>query len=75
MSLKLGGEIYESSGETVADALVALPRPEKILGKGVLTIKSGKKTKEMLMFPRRLNRLFQKESLQRIQAKWLSMDL
>lgn len=75
ITLKLGEETFKGQGETVADALVSMPRPEKIMAKGILTISQGNLKREMLMFPQRLKRLFYNKHYQIIQAKWLGQGL
>lgn len=59
-SLKIGSEVIESKGETILEALAALPRPDKIFLKGVLTISQGDKKTEILLQPQRIKRLFYK---------------
>ena len=56
--LNMCGQIFESEGATALDAFKALPKPQKITNKGVLTISKGDKTKEMLLTVPRLKRLF-----------------
>jgi hypothetical protein len=75
ISLTLGDKNYTSSGTTALEALIALKHPEKIMGKGVVTLTQGDKTKTLLFYPQRLKRLFYNSKLQAIQAKQLAMLL
>ena len=75
ISLTLGDKTYTSKGATALDALTALKQPEKLMGKGILTLRQGEKTKTLLLYPQRLKRLFYNASFQAIQAKQLAMLL
>jgi hypothetical protein len=75
ISLKLGDKTYTSHGNTALDALISLPRPEKITGKGFLTITDGEKKKDMLFMPVRLKRLFYSPTFQAIQVKNLIIGM
>ena len=75
ISLNLGGKTIASSGNTLLDALVALPKPQKIVGKGILTITNGDMRSEQMFWPIRLKRLFYNKSFQIIQAKQLGLFL
>jgi len=71
VELYFGNKTYESSGDTIEAALRTLQKPQKILSKGVLTIKSGDRLFTRLYMPVQLRRLFYPLSLP-IQAKQLS---
>jgi hypothetical protein len=58
ISLKLGNEVYESSGETPLEALEKLPHPGKIFIKGILTLEGNGNKQEFPMAPVRVKRLF-----------------
>jgi hypothetical protein len=75
ITLTLGDKTYTSKGATALDALVALKQPEKIMGKGVVTLRQGDKMKTLLFYPQRLKRLFYNPSFQAIQAKQLAILL
>lgn len=75
ITVQLGDKILKGEGDTVAEALIAIPRPEKIMEKGIVTIRQGNLKKELLMFPIRLKRLFYNKNFQVIQAKWLGAGL
>lgn len=74
-SLKLGDKVYTGKGNTAADALVALQRPEKITATGFLTVHYGNTAKTFRMMPTRLKRLFYNPTFQRIQAKQFEIGL
>lgn len=73
ISLQLGDRKYEGSGATAHEALMAVPKPDKMMGKGVLTITHGTLKKQMMFFPQRLKRLFYSKNFQAIQAKQLAL--
>ena len=74
LSLKLGNEVYESSGATMLEALTNLPKPPKILLKGIFTVKKGENVRTTILFPVKLKRLFWKVTRPFI-AKRLAMGL
>lgn len=73
-SLNLGGNILVGKGATALEALRAIPVPNKIMSKGVLTISQGDKKKEMLFMVPRLKRIFY-HNAQPILIKMLAMGL
>ena len=75
ITIELAGKTFKGKGDTVADALVSIPKPEKIMAKGVLTVKNGALKRELVMYPSRLKRLFYNKNFQIIQAKWLGQGL
>ena len=75
ITLNIGGQIYVGEGETAIDALQAVPKPVKIMAKGVFTVSDGVKKKEVLMLPFRLRRLFYNKLYQVIQLKSLCMGM
>lgn len=60
ISLKLGDEVFKSKGTTVIEALTALPSPEHVFLKGILTITKGDKQSELVLSVPRVKRLFYK---------------
>jgi hypothetical protein len=58
ITLKLGDEIYSSSGESALDALEKLPHPGKIFLKGVLTLESNGNKWENPLPPIKVKRIF-----------------
>jgi hypothetical protein len=73
-SFNIGGIIFKGEGTTPLEALRAVPRPEKIMAKGVLTITHGEEKKEMLFMVPRLKRLFYFNA-QPILIKWIAQGL
>lgn len=58
ITLKLGPDVYSGAGSTPFEALHSLPRPEKIMAKGVLTLKAGDKERVRPLTPVQAKRLF-----------------
>ncbi len=75
ITVKMGNDVYSGTGETALEALASMPKPLKIMAKGVVLIEHEGKKKEILMFPLRLRRLFYNKLFQEIQVKWLVMGL
>lgn len=76
VTLTLGNQTYRGEGETAIDALQAVPKPVKLSGKGVFFMTDGeRKTREVLMYPVRLRRLFYGKLSQQIQLKSLTMGM
>lgn len=71
LTLTLGDKTYTGEGESVFEALKALPHPQKIVGKGILTLRHGDLMSHQLFWPARLKRLFYSPTFQAIQAKML----
>lgn len=74
-TLALGKDIYQGTGKTALEALLALPKPAKLTAKGILTISEGEKKKEIMMMPPRLRRLFYHPTFQAIQIKGLVLGM
>lgn len=73
ISVQLGDKKYSGSGVTALEALQAIPRPPKLMNKGVITVKQGDRVRTQVMFPIRLKRLFYTSpTFQAIHAKSLS---
>lgn len=76
VTLKLGNEVYEGHGATALEALQSVPKPLKMSGKGIVVMTEGmKSTREILMYPLRLRRLFYGKISQQIQLKSLCLGL
>jgi hypothetical protein len=75
VSLKLGDKTFKGTGKTALAALIAVPKPGKIVSKGILTITHGDTKRELLLWPLRINRLFYSPIYQAIHAKYLAMGL
>jgi len=73
IKLTIGDKVYQGKGKTALDALVSIPKPLKIMNKGILELSDGTKKKEILMYPIRLKRLFYNKYYQTIQLKSLMM--
>ena len=72
VTLSIGDKVYKGKGETALEALQAIPKPLKLSGKGVFHMTDGEKeTREILMYPLRLRRLFHGKLSQVIQLKSL----
>jgi hypothetical protein len=74
LSLKMGNEVVESSGETMEEALANLNRPTKIFLKGIFTVVHGDKKREKKLQPVQIKRLFYKVA-RKYQAKTHSFGL
>lgn len=75
VSLKLGDKVIEGAGASILEALQSMPKPAKIMAKGVFTLSRGKQRTEQLMYPPRIKRLFYSPSLLSVIAKQLSKAL
>lgn len=73
-SLDLGGETLKGEGETPLEALRAIPVPNKIMNKGLLTITHGEAKKTMMFTVPKLRRLFYFNA-QPIIIKWVASGL
>lgn len=75
VTITMGTDVYKGEGETALAALSVIPKPVKIMAKGVVRITDGEKVKEVLMYPLRLRRLFYNKLFQEIQLKSLCMGM
>ena len=75
ITLQLADKTFKGQGESVAEALISMPKPEKIMAKGIVTVANGSLKKQILMYPMRLKRLFYNKHFLVIQAKNLSIGL
>ena len=76
ISLTLGDKTYKGEGATALEALRSLPKPERIVAKGVLKVSKGNVSKTLLFMPTRLKRLFYSSpTFQAIHAKQLSFGV
>lgn len=71
LTLQIGDKTYTASGASVYDALKKLEKPEKIVGKALLTLEHGELRSQQQFWPTRLKRLFYSPTFQAIQAKML----
>lgn len=58
LTIKLGSAVMEAKGETILQALSAIPKPDKITTKLFLTVTDGVKKKERMFPPVEAKRLF-----------------
>jgi hypothetical protein len=63
ISVRLGGKTIEATGDTMFEAMNKLPMPHKIVTKGVVTVGLGDKTREIMLMPSQLKRLFYPNAL------------
>ena len=71
ITLTIGDDVYNGTGETALEALQSIPKPLKIMNKVVFSITDGVKKREVLMWPLRAKRLFYNKLFQEIQLKAL----
>lgn len=71
VTIKTNHDTYKGKGETPVEALRSIKTPLKIMWRGIVTVKEGKKKVETLMYPIRLRRLFKNKMFQEIQMKKL----
>src|SRR4051812_1822957 len=76
ITLQLGNNTVSGTGPTALEALQALPKPDKIMAKGIVTITHAGKRKVQSCLPGQLKRLFySSKQFQAIHAKQLSQGL
>ena len=76
ITLSIGNDTYSGSGSSMVEALISLPKPDKNMAKGVVTVAHGKLNKTFPVTPLLINRLFfTGTSLREVRAKQLSMGL
>lgn len=74
LTLKLGNDVYKGEGETMLAALQSLQKPAKIMLKGILTVRVGEKTREIVLLPIKVKQLFfTSAGMQAVKAKQLAM--
>ncbi len=74
IDIKLGTEQLHGEGDSVLAALQSIPKPIKIITKGIITVTNGELRTERLMQPIQLKRLFYPIA-QPLQAKYLVFGL
>lgn len=76
LTLKIGDMLFQGTGTTPQEALASLPKPLKLMHKGVVTVSNGTTSHEILMTPPRLKRLFyNSHGVQQVIAKQLFLGL
>jgi hypothetical protein len=58
VSVTIGDKTFEGEGETVYEALQAVKRPLKIMGKTYVTVTDGQRKLETMYMPVRARRMF-----------------
>ena len=74
ISIKLGDQVLQGHGANALEALASIPRPVKIVTKGLLTIVNGTRRAEKMYMPVDCRRLFY-PSAQYVVAKKLEFLL
>lgn len=74
LELFVADEVFTSSALTTLDALKKLPRPRKIVTKGLLVVHHGNNSKELFYMPMQLKRLYFPLA-QKVIAKMLAMNI
>lgn len=76
ITVKLGDKTYKGQGSTALAALSNIPKPTKIMNKGIITVEHGNLRRELMFMPVRLKRLFYSSpNFQAIHAKQLGFGL
>ena len=76
LKLQMSGLEYKTTGETILDALNALPLSwNQIKAKGLITLKDGKKSCERLFVIKQLKKMFANKLTMGLQAKRLELFL
>ncbi len=73
VTIKTNHDTYEGEGETAVEALRSIPKPFKVMWRATVTVKSGEKKIETLMYPVRLKRLFYNKMFQEIMMNKLTL--
>lgn len=74
IEVTLGNTTISNSAETMYEALKGLPRPEKIMNKGFITVRHGDKVKNLHFMPAAMKRIFYPIAYS-VNAKMLAMNL
>ena len=74
IDITLSDKVFKGSGKTALEALQSISKPDKITTKGIFKISLGKLSKELLMMPPRMKRVFY-PAAQPVLIKWLSAGL
>jgi len=75
VELHIGDKVFKSSGTDPSEALSKLPKPEKLMQKGSITLSNGDRTNTVLMYPKRIKMLFMSKGYQSLQMKTLTMGM
>ena len=72
----MSGIDYKTTGETINEALLALPLEwNQIKAKGLITVKDGKRTCQRLFVIKQLKKMFANKLTMNLQAKRLELFL
>lgn len=71
LTIQLGNDIHVGEGDSVLEALQQIPKPGKIMLKGLVTIEHDGTKGQQLFWPARMKRLFYNPTYQVVQAKML----
>lgn len=74
ITIKIGNQEYRGEGATALDAIQALPKSPKTFLKGIVTFAHGQKSRELLMMPPKIKRLYYPMA-QKVFAKTLFFGL
>ena len=74
ITIKAGDVVMVGTGATALEALQSIPRPAKIVSKGIVIIECGELKKEMVFPALKLRRIFYPNA-QPILIKWLAAGL
>ena len=75
VTLQLGNDLYSGTGGTALEALHSLPKPDKIMLSGILTVSQGDRKFTQRFWPARLKRLFYSKPFQEVQVKYFVMGM
>lgn len=75
ITITLGDKKLIGQGATAFDALKMIPKPDKIMAKGIVLVEHGNLHKTFLMPPVKLKRLFLSPHLQEIRVKQLTLGM
>lgn len=71
LKIETVGKTYEAKGDTPLEALLSIPKPLKVMYRGIVTLSQGDKKVETIMWPVRLKRLFYNKLFQQVQMNKL----
>lgn len=70
ITLSIDGKDYKGEGDTPAEALASLEKPDKLMLKGTLTMTNGEESKFLILNPAQIKRLFYfSPSIRAVRAK------
>ncbi len=75
VTLTIAGQTFMGKGKTLVDAMLTLPRPEKMMARGDLHLTDGTRSNTISLYPKDLKRLFYNKSFLSVRVKSLAMGL